>query len=264
MSRQDQANDRFSITSFLYGGNATYIEELQASYERNPQSVDPEWREFFDSLADAGDVARTPRAPPGRPSWRCRPMASWCRRSTNWASSKQSEEGQSKAVTRCFPTDVLERRAFVRAIMMIRAYRMRGHLHANLDPLGSPSSRTQRAVAGKWLRRRLRPSIFLDNVLGLGSHHPADARISTPPIARRLASVHAIPTPRKAWIQGRIEGRQGIASPRRQGAIPKLVEAEGFEQFIDVKYKGTKRFGLRRRGGARRWSRSSSAAASSA
>ena len=44
MSRQDQANDRFSITSFLYGGNAAYIEELQASYERNPQSVDPEWR----------------------------------------------------------------------------------------------------------------------------------------------------------------------------------------------------------------------------
>src|SRR5678815_3140449 len=59
MSRQDQANDRFSITSFLYGGNAAYIEKLQASYENNPQSVDPEWREFFDSLADdAGDVKK--------------------------------------------------------------------------------------------------------------------------------------------------------------------------------------------------------------
>ena len=51
MARQDQANDRFSITSFLYGGNASYIEELQASYEKDPGSVNPEWREFFESLA---------------------------------------------------------------------------------------------------------------------------------------------------------------------------------------------------------------------
>ena len=66
MARQDQANDQFSLTSFLYGGNADYIEELQAGYEEDPQSVDPEWREFFGALKDdAGDVRRTPRAHPG-------------------------------------------------------------------------------------------------------------------------------------------------------------------------------------------------------
>ena len=69
MSRQDQANDRFSVTSFLYGGNAAYIEELQASYEKNPQSVDPEWREFFDSLADDADDVRKNAA---GASWKAR------------------------------------------------------------------------------------------------------------------------------------------------------------------------------------------------
>ena len=47
MARQDQANDQFSVTSFLYGGNADYIEQLHAAYQEDPDSVDPEWRDFF-------------------------------------------------------------------------------------------------------------------------------------------------------------------------------------------------------------------------
>src|SRR5262249_60229190 len=51
MSRQD-ANAAFARTSFLYGGNADYIEELYARYEANPGSVDAEWQAFFQSLKD--------------------------------------------------------------------------------------------------------------------------------------------------------------------------------------------------------------------
>ncbi|TIU40207.1 MAG: hypothetical protein E5W28_03850, partial [Mesorhizobium sp.] len=57
MARQDQANDQFSLTSFLYGGNADYIDALYAAYEDNPASVDPQWQDFFAALKDdAGDV----------------------------------------------------------------------------------------------------------------------------------------------------------------------------------------------------------------
>ncbi|EBU7498083.1 hypothetical protein DK058_24715, partial [Salmonella enterica subsp. enterica serovar Typhi] len=52
MARNDQANDQMDITSFLYGGNADYIEALQAAYEDDPESVDVEWRNFFDGLKD--------------------------------------------------------------------------------------------------------------------------------------------------------------------------------------------------------------------
>ncbi len=51
MARQD-ANDLFAQTSFLYGGNAAYIEELYARYQQNPASVDAEWQTFFAGLKD--------------------------------------------------------------------------------------------------------------------------------------------------------------------------------------------------------------------
>src|SRR3972149_8754968 len=53
MSRQD-ANAAFAQTSFLYGGNASYIENLYVRYEADPQAVDAQWREFFQSLKDEG------------------------------------------------------------------------------------------------------------------------------------------------------------------------------------------------------------------
>jgi len=60
MARQDQANDDFSITSFLYGGNAAYIEELHAAYENDPGSVSEDWQAFFKQLKDdAADVKKS-------------------------------------------------------------------------------------------------------------------------------------------------------------------------------------------------------------
>src|SRR2546421_3399068 len=66
MSRQD-ANAAFALTSFLYGGNAAYVEDLYARYEADPQSVDEEWRAFFESLKDdPADVLESARGP----SWK--------------------------------------------------------------------------------------------------------------------------------------------------------------------------------------------------
>ncbi len=67
-------NEALLETSFLYGANAAYIEELQAAYARNPSSVDPEWQTFFKGLGeDETLVEKTPPAPPGRsPTGRCR------------------------------------------------------------------------------------------------------------------------------------------------------------------------------------------------
>ncbi len=63
MSRQD-ANAAFALTSFLYGGNAAYIDDLYARYETDPKSVDAEWQAFFQSLKDdAGDVEKNARGP---------------------------------------------------------------------------------------------------------------------------------------------------------------------------------------------------------
>src|ERR1700693_4176322 len=70
MSRQD-ATPAFALTSFLYGSNAAYIEDLYARYETDPNTVDAEWQSFFQSLKDnAADVAKNARgASWGRPDW---------------------------------------------------------------------------------------------------------------------------------------------------------------------------------------------------
>src|SRR5438067_4948058 len=70
MSRQD-ANAAFANTSFLYGGNAAYIEELQARYEADPKAVDAQWQAFFQSLKDdRADVLKTVDGPSWkRPGW---------------------------------------------------------------------------------------------------------------------------------------------------------------------------------------------------
>jgi 2-oxoglutarate dehydrogenase E1 component len=70
MSRQD-ANAAFALTSFLYGTNGPYIEDLYARYETDPKTVDAEWQSFFQSLKDnAADVAKNARGPSwGKPDW---------------------------------------------------------------------------------------------------------------------------------------------------------------------------------------------------
>ena len=70
MSRQD-ANAIFANTSFLYGGNAAYIEDLYAKYEADPAAVDAEWRAFFQSLKDEkADVVKGARgASWKKPNW---------------------------------------------------------------------------------------------------------------------------------------------------------------------------------------------------
>ena len=74
MTRQEK-NEEFLLTSFLYGGNAAYVEQLHSRYEANPSSVDAEWRAFFESLKDErGDVLKNASGP----SWK-RPTLSQTR-----------------------------------------------------------------------------------------------------------------------------------------------------------------------------------------
>src|SRR6266702_7025510 len=75
MSRQD-ANAAFALSSFLQGTNATYIDDIYARYEKDPASVDPEWREFFKSLKDSpADVQKNAEGPSwGRDNWPLAPQ----------------------------------------------------------------------------------------------------------------------------------------------------------------------------------------------
>ncbi|KQT85509.1 2-oxoglutarate dehydrogenase E1 component [Aurantimonas sp. Leaf443] len=263
MSR-NPANETFALTSFLYGGNADYIESLQARYETDPASVPGEWADFFGALQEeSSEVKKNAEGPSWeRSNW---PIAAngelVSALDGNWGpvekriDAKVKDEAQKAGV----PLDAAAVRQAtqdsVRALMLIRAYRARGHLHAKLDPLGiaKPADDDYNELspaAYGFTEADLDRKIFIDNVLGMQF---ASVREMVDILERTYCSTigveftHISNPEEKAWLQARIEGPdKGVAfTPEGKRAIlNKLIEAEGFEKFLDVKYKGTKRFGL--------------------
>ena len=141
----------------------------------------------------------------------------------------------------------------VRALMMIRAYRMRGHLAANLDPLGIteviPQPELEPASYGFTEADMDRP-IFLDNVLGLETatiRQIVDILQRTYCHTLGVEFMHISDPEQKSWLQQRIEGENkeiNFTAEGKKAILNKLIETEGFENFLNVKYTGTKRFGL--------------------
>src|SRR3954467_13348087 len=243
----------FEQTSFLYGGNARFIEELYARYLQNPSSVDPEWRHFFAALDDDPETAAKKL---NGPSWK---RQGWpipengelvSALDANWpAPPKPAGKGKAPA------GDTVRKATIdsVRALMMIRAYRMRGHLAADLDPLKLRQPTPQPELDPRsygFTEADLDRSIFIDKVLGL---EQATLRQMLEILRRTYCNtlgvefMHISDPDQKAWIQERIEGPDkeiSFTPEGRRAILRKLVEAEGFERFLNVKYTGTKRFGL--------------------
>jgi 2-oxoglutarate dehydrogenase E1 component len=261
MSRQD-ANAAFALSSFLQGTNAAYIDDLYARYEQNPASVDAEWQDFFKSLKDApADVTKNAEgASWGRDNWPVTPRDELTSAlDGNWA-EVEKVVGKKIATKAQVPgsdlasADVHQAtRDSVRALMLIRAYRMRGHFHAKLDPLGIEAPRDREELDPRsygFAEADFDRKIFLDHVLGLeyGTLREIVA-ICERTYCQTLGVefMHISNAAQKAWIQERIEGPDKEISFTREGRraiLNKLVEAEGFEKFCDLKFTGTKRFGL--------------------
>ncbi|MGH7043808.1 MAG: 2-oxoglutarate dehydrogenase E1 component, partial [Acetobacteraceae bacterium] len=141
----------------------------------------------------------------------------------------------------------------LRALMLIRSYRVRGHLEAQLDPLGlqtpKPHAELDPATYG-FTEPDLDRPIFIDGVLG----RDAATLREILSILRRTYCGHVavefmhIQDPgQKAWIQERVEGAPwtgGFDAEARRRILQQLTEAEGFEAFCQRRYVTTKRFGL--------------------
>src|SRR5450432_2708535 len=261
MSRQD-ANAAFALSSFLQGTNAAYIDDLYARYEQDPSSVDAEWQEFFKSLKDTpADVQKNAEgASWGRDNWPLTPRDDLTSAlDGNWAQVEKAVGTKlvAKAQARgaeISAADVHQAtRDSVRALMLIRAYRMRGHFHAKLDPLGIEAPRDREELDPRsygFAEADFDRKIFLDHVLGLeyGTLREIVA-ICERTYCQTLGVefMHITNAAQKAWIQQRIEGPDKEISFTREGRraiLNKLIESEGFEKFCDVKFTGTKRFGL--------------------
>lgn len=270
MSRQS-SNERFHRTSFLSGHSAAYVEEMQSLYDSNPGSVSDEWRLFFESLKrdlasseDDGEVLE-PNSSPTGPSWAVPlntlqendELVSALTGDYGGLEQRISDRINARAQNAGFEmtpaASLRSTQDSIRAIMMIRAYRVMGHLAADLDPLG---------LADRKVHNELRPEtygfteadldrpIFIDRYLGIETATIRQIlRIVRRTYCRKIGYqfMHVTSPDEKGWIQRRVEGEEKdiqFTLLGKKAILNKLIEAEMFESFCDVKYTGTKRFGL--------------------
>ncbi|MEX2450959.1 MAG: 2-oxoglutarate dehydrogenase E1 component [Rhodospirillales bacterium] len=249
-----------SLNSILTGVNATYIAELYTRYLRHPQSVDPSWAALFAELDDDARVVLDEL------------------RGASWAPSDRKVIGSNGGDGDLYPhtprdpaqtplqgpgvfpggqpspSDV--RRATIdtlNALMMIRVYRVRGHLIANFDPLGLEGRAYHPELDPKtygFSEDDLDRPIFINHALGLESatlreilqvlHETYCGSIG-------VEFMHISEPEERNWIRQRIESIRNqtqFTVKGKRAIYERLVEAEGFEAFLNVKYPGTKRFGL--------------------
>jgi len=261
---EQSPNDQFHASSFMQGHNAEYLEQLYARYAHDPGAVDEAWQRFFDDLGDPGaEVTREAQGPSwARPDWPPQPSDDLTAALTGeWAAEPEAKDAGKKIAAKAEEkgvrvTDEQVKRAVldsVRALMLIRAYRIRGHLIAELDPLGLRDHGHRPELDPKsygFTEADVDRPIFIDNVLGL---ELASLREIITIVKRTYCGTFAlqymhISDPEQAgWLKERIEGYDkeiSFTQKGRKAILKKLVDAEGFEKYLHVKYMGTKRFGL--------------------
>jgi len=211
--------------------NAEQVAQLYGRFATDPDAVSPAWRDLFESL-DA--------------------------RARSWLEDfpSQSAPALRASAPRAIDAAVGDRAAArdsMRVMMLIRAFRLRGHLEANLDPLGlAPTQRHSDLDPYSYgfdAADDDRP-IFCDGHLGL-------ELATLPEIVRTARAIYCgtigieylhVQDPReRRWIMSRMEGpsfREAFGSERRRSILQSLSGAETFEHFLARKFVATKRFGL--------------------
>ena len=224
--------------SYLNGANANFIEALYEKYLEDPDAVEPRWRDYFRDL-EALD-------PDGRRDVPHTPI-----REAFEEIGRSSRRGRARIASEGMDAVAAQKQAAV--LRLINAYRVRGHQHADTDPLH--------------LRERpqvpdLDPGFHgltdddLDTAFNTGSLAAPD-RLTLREIldlVKRVYSgkigseyMHITDTAQKRWIQERLEkpqARPHLSADEKKALLNRLTAAEGIEKYLNSKYVGQKRFSL--------------------
>ena len=255
----------FDETAFLYGANDAFIEQLYQRWLDSPGSVDPSWAQWFEGLAEDESAVR--REAQG---------ASWAPRASRVIGDGDipvPDDGAYPQIATPQPfagaiaggapivaplglgAEQIKRATqdSIRALMLIRAYRARGHLEAHLDPLGleerAEHSELDPGHYG-FTENDLDRPIYIGYVLGMEN---ATLREIITALKRTYCGsigvefLHIQDPDQKAWLQERIEGGRNhtdFTENGKKAILERLTAAESFEKFLDKKFTGTKRFGL--------------------
>ncbi|MEZ0261529.1 MAG: 2-oxoglutarate dehydrogenase E1 component [Alphaproteobacteria bacterium] len=239
--------------SFLTAAGSDYIAELYDKYTKNPGSIDASWADLFGSIGDEGKLLIEELR---GASWTPAPeklaaVLSTPANSDDAKPAKKDEKGgkaaPSPADSRAVVSDSL------RAFLLMRSYQVRGHLMADLDPLGLMERKYHPELDPKtygFTDADMDKPIMMGGALGIDTAPLRD-------IVKLLQDTYSgtigvefmhIQVPeQKAWLQNRLEksrNRPAFSAQEKKHFLKRLTAAEGFEKFLDTKFTGTKRFGV--------------------
>ena len=226
-------------TSYLFGGNAPYVEELYEAYLDNPGSVPDNWRSYFDSMQHVPAVDGSTRPDVTHASV----IASFAER---------AKHGPIRTVTAS--EDVEMGRKRVAVTQLIAAYRVLGNNWANLDPL----QRQERPPI-----QALDPAFYgftdadMDIVFNISNTHFGTETASLRDLLNALRDTYCrsigpefmyISDPKpKLWLQEKLEAIRSaptFSAEKKKHILERLTAAEGLERYLHTKYVGQKRFSL--------------------
>lgn len=252
--------------SFLHGVNAGYIAELHARYKSDPGAVDAAWRTVFEGLGDDEASILAELAP----SRAARLVQDLDDEPEGYGFPPGDGNGQARAEPRPAPAaapswappppgsreSVAEfalARDSIRILMMIRAFRVRGHLAARLDPLEIDGDRHHPELDPRtygFTEEDYGREFFVDGVLGFQRatlRQILEAARKTYCGTIGVEFMHIQSPEEKAWLQRKMEGTRADAElgpEEKKRVLSEIYRSEGFERFLSVKYPGSKRFSL--------------------
>jgi 2-oxoglutarate dehydrogenase E1 component len=236
---QENSMELLRRSSHIYGGNATYVEDLYEAYLMDPNVVPEEWRGYFDGLprVDGNTLQDIPHSTVRERFAQISKMR--VRTEATVAADSKATEYERKQV---------------RVLQLISAYRQRGHQKAQLDPLGIAERQT---VPDLDLSFHELSTADYDTVFQTGSLHIGKADASLGEIHQALELtyckhvgtefMHIVATEERHWIMQRLESVRSapdFGADAQKALLRRMIKAEGLEKSLGSKYPGTKRFGL--------------------
>jgi 2-oxoglutarate dehydrogenase E1 component len=239
-------NLEFEKTSFLTKSNSAFLEQMYLKYINKDLDLPSSWKNYFDDLGDELDLVVNEIK---GPSWA--PI----KKQINIVEKKPKKEVHSNgSVKNTISENNLQNNIdSIKAVELIRAYRLRGHLLAKLDPLGLKKTEYLEELHPEYYgfkKSDYKREIFLNGVTNKKYSNINEIltflnNTYCGPIGYEY--MHISNPEERIWLRKRIEEDENeikFTKNGKEAILNKLIQAEGFEKFLATKYVGTKRFGL--------------------
>ncbi|WP_299732407.1 2-oxoglutarate dehydrogenase E1 component [uncultured Endozoicomonas sp.] len=234
---QEGVMQRMWNSSHIAGGNAAYVEELYERYLRDPNSVEQQWRDYFEKLpAVNGSSVDVPHSTIQE----------------NFVLMARQRQTSRPIQTSTVSSD--HERKQVQVLRLISAFRIRGHQQATIDPLGVMMREQfpDLSLAYHGLSEADLDTDFQAATLFIGKEHASLREIYDALQATYCGSIgveymHIPQTEERRWFQSRMESvrsRPAVGTEAKLHLLERLTAAEGLEKYLGTKFPGTKRFGL--------------------